>query len=114
MSGRHNPGRLSSRYRQQPGHNQQPRRREARPVVLFRSGGSGWVVCSNGGNNCSSTYANGNAYTSSNGTTWTVSTTKQMGFKTYVAPPAGFASSGNLVSSTKDSNPAATATGTWT
>src|SRR5205085_1331924 len=83
-------------------------------LVLFRSGGSGWVVCSNGGNNCTAAYANGNAYTSSNGTTWTVSGTKQTAFKTYVAPPSGFTSSGTLVSLPKNSNPAANATATWT
>ncbi|MEY2539192.1 MAG: hypothetical protein QOG67_2932 [Verrucomicrobiota bacterium] len=83
-------------------------------LVLFRSGGSSWIVCSNGGNNCTSTYANGNAYTSSNGTSWTLSTTKQTVFKTYVAAASTYASSGNLISSLKDANPAAGSTAKWT
>src|SRR5205085_10086965 len=83
-------------------------------LVLFRSGGSNWIVCSNGGNNCSSSYADGNAYTSSNGTTWSLSTTKQTAFKTYVSGSGGYASSGNLISSLKDANPAANAVADWT
>jgi Carboxypeptidase regulatory-like domain/Bacterial Ig domain len=83
-------------------------------LVLFRSGGSSWIVCSNGGNNCTSTYANGNAYTSTNGTTWTVSPTKQTAFMTYVSSSSGYASSGNLVSSLKDANPAGNAVANWT
>src|SRR5205085_1243093 len=83
-------------------------------LVLFRGGGSSWIVCSNGGNNCTATYANGNAYTSSNGTSWTLSTTKQTAFRTYVASGGGHASSGSLDSSVKDANPAAGAAANWT
>ena len=83
-------------------------------LVLFRSGGSSWIVCSNGGSNCTSTYADGNAYTSSNGTSWTLSTTKQTVFKTYVSAASNYASSGNLISALKDANPAAGSTAKWT
>ncbi len=57
-------------------------------------------------------YANGARVTSTNsGTTWTAQTT-DLGFRTYI--DTGFALSGNLISSLKDSNPAAAGNSVWT
>jgi hypothetical protein len=61
-------------------------------------------------------YANGQRVTSANsGGTWTADTTaggRDLGFHTYIN--AGFASNGNLISSTKDSNPGIDSASTWT
>ena len=61
-------------------------------------------------------YANGQRITSANsGLIWAADTTsggRDLGFKTYMK--TGFASSGDLVSSLKDANPAVGSTPTWT
>jgi hypothetical protein len=57
-------------------------------------------------------YANGERVTSSDGgSTWAASATRDLGFKTYMN--TGYATSGNLVSSLKDANPASGVTPKW-
>ena len=90
-----------------------------RYAIVFRaassiSPGSYAYVCSCTSN--SNPYPNGQRITSSNsGTSWSTDNTaggRDLGFVTYIL--AGFPSSGNLVSSAKDANPASGATPNWT
>jgi hypothetical protein len=81
-------------------------------AIVFVNGASvGWYVCSNGGNDCSGNYTSGNAFTSTNGTTWSA-TLKDLVFKTYISTSA-FASSGNLVSNTFNAGVPACWTLSW-
>src|SRR5262249_48005722 len=71
------------------------------------AGGYFWIRSS------PSTYAGGLRVTSANsGATWTQDSARDGNFHTYMN--AGFASSGTLVSSLKDANPAAGSTPQWT
>jgi hypothetical protein len=61
-----------------------------------------------------STLANGQVFTTTNsGTVWTA-IAADLYFTTFVTPPFAYAASGNLVSGTKDANPAMGATPHWT
>jgi len=78
-----------------------------RPVANPSVGGYFWIRSS------PSTYANGQRVISTdNGVTWTADSTRDFNFKAYMQ--TGYAASGNLVSSTKDSNPPVGYTPTWT
>ena len=87
-----------------------------RYAVIFRlvsnraTGTQAYVVSS------ANPYANGQRVTSANsGMTWSADTTsggRDLGFKTYMN--AGFASTGDFASSSKDANPALGFTPTWT
>jgi hypothetical protein len=90
-------------------------------AIIFRSTatrtGSYAYTCSCATTGFSNTnpYANGQRVTSTNsGSTWTADTTvggRDLHFAVYV--DSGFPASGNLVSGTKDSNPAANSAPTW-
>ncbi len=78
-----------------------------RPVSAPSVGGYLWIRSS------PSTYANGQRVISTdNGATWTADSTRDFNFKTYIN--TGYAASGNLVSGTKDANPAVGLTTHWT
>jgi len=78
-----------------------------RPVANPSPGGYFWIRSSPG------TYANGQRVSSADsGATWTADSTRDFNFKTYIN--AGFAASGDLVSSLKDANPATGNTPGWT
>jgi uncharacterized repeat protein (TIGR01451 family) len=78
-----------------------------RPVAAPSVGGYFWIRSS------PSTYANGQRVISTdNGATWTADATRDFNFRTYMQ--TGFAASGNLVSSLKDSNPSPGFTTSWT
>jgi uncharacterized repeat protein (TIGR01451 family) len=78
-----------------------------RPVANPSVGGYFWIRSS------PSTYANGQRVISAdNGATWTADSTRDFNFKAYMQ--TGFAASGNLVSSLKDSNPPVGQTTNWT
>ncbi|HZF08262.1 MAG TPA: carboxypeptidase regulatory-like domain-containing protein [Thermoanaerobaculia bacterium] len=78
-----------------------------RPVATPSVGGYFWIRSS------PSTYANGQRVISTdNGATWTADSTRDFNFKAYMQ--TGFAAAGNLVSSTKDSNPPVGSTSFWT
>jgi uncharacterized repeat protein (TIGR01451 family) len=83
-------------------------------AVSNPSAGTYAYVCSCTSPN-SNPYANGQRVTSANsGASWTADTTsggRDLGFKLYVS--TGFASSGNLVSSLKDANPAVGLSPSW-
>src|SRR5262249_27474480 len=77
-------------------------------LVTARSAGNYAVVRSN-----SSTYSSGARYLSTNsGGTWTAQTQDHT-FKTYMTGTLVYATSGNLVSSVKDSNPPVGPTPNW-
>jgi uncharacterized repeat protein (TIGR01451 family) len=77
-----------------------------RPVATPSAGGYFWIRSS------PSTYANGQRVISTdNGATWTADSTRDFNFKAYMQ--AGFAASGDLVSSLKDSNPPVGFTPVW-
>jgi len=78
-----------------------------RPVAVPAGTGYFWIRSS------PSTYANGQRVLSANsGGTWTADATRDYNFKAVMAGPYNPAS-GNLVSGTKDSNPAAGLTAIW-
>ncbi|MEO8672892.1 MAG: carboxypeptidase regulatory-like domain-containing protein [Tahibacter sp.] len=77
-----------------------------RPVSVPAGSGYFWIRSS------PSTYANGSRVLSADsGGTWSTDTTRDYNFKTYMQ--TGYAASGNLVSSTKDANPAQDYSPTW-
>jgi hypothetical protein len=77
-----------------------------RPTANPTVGGYFWIRSS------PSTYANGSRVTSADsGATWTADTTRDFNFKTFMQ--TGFAPSGSLVSSPKDSNPSGGITPIW-
>ena len=77
-----------------------------RPVTNPAAGSYAWIRSS------PSTYANGSRVTSTNsGGTWTADTTRDFNFKAYMQ--TGYNASGNLVSGTKDANPAPGLTPIW-
>jgi hypothetical protein len=77
-----------------------------RPVSVPAGSGYFWIRSS------PSTYANGSRVLSADsGGTWSTDTTRDYNFKAYMQ--TGFAPSGNLVSSPKDSNPAVGFTPIW-
>jgi hypothetical protein len=93
-----------------------------RYAIIFRNSAafaSGTVAytcsCATTGFVDSNPYPNGQRVTSTNsGSTWTADTTaggRDLNFKVYI--DAGFSTSGNFVSSTKDSNAAAAGTAVW-
>ncbi len=78
-----------------------------RPVANPSVGGYFWIRSS------PSTYANGQRVTTADsGGTWAADVTRDFNFRTYML--TGYAASGNLISSTKDANPAVGATPHWT
>jgi len=78
-----------------------------RPVAAPSVGGYFWIRSS------PSTYANGQrASSADNGGTWTADSTRDFNFKAYMQ--SGYAASGDIVSSTKDANPATNSTPLWT
>ncbi len=78
-----------------------------RPVSAPAGTGYFWIRSS------PSTYASGSRVLSANsGGTWSTDTARDYNFKTYMQ--TGFALSGNLISSNKDSNPLAGLTPIWT
>jgi hypothetical protein len=78
-----------------------------RPVSVPAGTGYFWIRSS------PSTYASGSRVLSADsGGTWSTDTTRDYNFKTYMQ--TGFAASGNLVSSSRDSNPLAGLTPIWT
>ena len=88
-----------------------------RNSAAFSSGTVAYTCsCATTGFSNSNPYAAGQRVTSANsGTSWTPDTTvggRDLSFRTYMNN--GFASSGTLVSSVKDANPAANRTPTWT
>ncbi|HYX29708.1 MAG TPA: carboxypeptidase regulatory-like domain-containing protein, partial [Pyrinomonadaceae bacterium] len=77
-----------------------------RPVSAPAGSGYFWIRSS------PSTYANGSRVLSADsGATWSADTTRDYNFKTYMQ--TGYAASGNLVSSPKDSNPSPGFTPIW-
>jgi uncharacterized repeat protein (TIGR01451 family) len=77
-----------------------------RPVANPSPGGYFWIRSS------PSTYANGQRVISTdNGATWTADSTRDFNFKAYMN--TGFAASGDLISSLKDSNPPVGFTPIW-
>ena len=77
-----------------------------RPVSVPAGSGYFWIRSS------PSTYANGSRVLSADsGGTWSADTTRDYNFKIYVQ--TGYAASGNLISSLKDSNPAPGYVPTW-
>lgn len=62
-------------------------------------------------------YANGQRYTTTNGSTWTIDNTsggRDLGFKVWIQPPDSYALSGTFTSSLKDANPSPGGATTWT
>lgn len=77
-----------------------------RPVSVPAGSGYFWIRSS------PSTYASGSRVLSANsGGTWSTDTTRDYNFKTYMRGP--YSTSGNLVSNTKDANPAPGLTPIW-
>ena len=88
-----------------------------RNAATFTTGTVAYTCsCSGGGFSNTNPYANGQRVTSTtSGSSWTADTTvggRDLNFVTYINP--GFASTGTLVSSLKDANPAAGSTTHWT
>jgi hypothetical protein len=78
-----------------------------RPVSNPSVGNYFWIRAQPG------TYANGQRVLSTDsGSIWTTDSTRDYNFRTYMQ--TGFAASGNLISGTKDANPAVTASAAWT